>query len=60
MFKDELHIHPKKLKVMLNSPTPHNVVKVRTFHGLIVFCMKFMRGFSGIYTLMVVFEIIKF
>ena len=39
---------PKKVKAILEWPTPRSVTEVRYFHGLASFYKKIIKGFSGI------------
>ena len=39
---------PKKVRDILEWPTPRSATKVRSFHGLVSFYRKFIKNFSGI------------
>ena len=43
-----LKMDPKKVRVILEWPTPRSVIEVRYFHGLASFYKKFIKGFCGI------------
>ena len=39
---------PSKVEAILNWPSPKSVGDVRSFHGLVTFYKKIIKGFSGI------------
>ena len=43
-----LKMDPKKVKAILEWPTPRSATGVRSFHGLVSFYRKFIKNFSGI------------
>ena len=38
---------PEKVQAIIDWPSPRNIFKVRSFHGLASFYRKFMNNFNG-------------
>ena len=43
-----LEMDPKKVKTILEWPTPRSATEVRSLHGLVSFYRNFIKNFSGI------------
>ena len=43
-----LKMDPKKVRAILEWPTPRSATEVRSFHGLVSFYRKFIKNFNGI------------
>ena len=46
--KDGIEMDRNKIEVITNWPTPSSIHDARTFHGLVSFYKRFIRGFSSI------------
>lgn len=46
--KDGILVDPKKVEVVVGSPRPTSVTKIRSFLSLAGYCQKFVEGFSKI------------